>query len=216
MPATILLVDDDPNILEDLPVYFTTTDEFEVVGTASNGAEALSWLTTHTCDVVLSDISMPDIDGIELLQHLQKLPTSPVFVAMTAFDTDETMLQILANGGAGYILKGQPPATIITAVRDALNGGTSLSPRCIARLVDMSVKSSPRFASPPQRQGHRPKTLTPGERDVLALINEGMSNAQIAEELSFSESSIKKKVSALLRKYGVKSRSELIVLSRGK
>ena len=91
-----------------------------------------------------------------------------------------------------------------------------MSPQCIARLVDISVKNSPRLASPPQREGHRPKTLTPGERDVLALINEGMSNAQIAEELSFSESSIKKKVSALLRKYGVKSRSELIVLSRGK
>ncbi|MDK8822922.1 response regulator transcription factor [Corynebacterium coyleae] len=205
MSARILLVDDDPVIRESFPLYFSKTPDLEVVATAANGRCALTWLDSHTCDVVLSDVRMPDMDGVELLKQTNSFDEPSVFVVMTAYDTDDTMITSLARGASGYVIKGQPPQVIIQALRDALNGGTSLSPQCVKRLVAQSPWG--RFV---ERMAHA--SLTDNEEAVMELLRRGNSNRQIAKELFYSESYIKKIVSSLLKKMDCSSRAELIAL----
>ena len=205
MSVRILLVDDDPVIRESFPLYFSKTPDLEVVATAANGRCALTWLDSHTCDVVLSDVRMPDMDGVELLKQTNSFDEPPVFVVMTAYDTDDTMITSLARGASGYVIKGQPSQVIIQALRDALNGGTSLSPQCVKRLVAQSPWG--RFV---ERMAHA--SLTDNEEAVMELLRRGNSNRQIAKELFYSESYIKKIVSSLLKKMDCSSRAELIAL----
>lgn len=206
MSSTILLVDDDSIIRESFPLYFAKAPDLEVIATATSGRSALTWLSTHPCDIVLSDIRMPDMDGIELLTEVNSFDAPPIFVAMTAYDTDDTMIASLARGASGYIIKGQPPQEIIQALRDALNGGTSLSPRCVKRLVAQSPWG--RFTERIERA-----PLTANEQAVMELLCRGKSNRQIANELFYSEPHIKTMVSSLLRKMDCSSRAELIAIS---
>ena len=146
MTKRVLLVDDDPTIIEAFPVYFSTTDDLKVAWTATTGKQALQWLETNHCDLVLSDIHMPDMNGIELLQHTQQFPQPPLFVAMTAFAADETMLKCLSLGAVGYLIKSQTPESIIHSLHEALHGGTALSsllrqkPRRTCRQMPRSQK----------------------------------------------------------------------------
>ncbi|QVI99271.1 response regulator transcription factor [Corynebacterium diphtheriae] len=204
MATRILLVDDDSTILEAFPVYFSTTDDLKATGIAPTGRQALQWLETNSCDLVLSDIHMPDTDGIELLQHTQEFPQPPLFVAMTAFDTDEMMLRCLSLGAVGYITKGQHPESIIHSLRDAVYGGTALSLKCLNRLVDINTVSRS------QGELHTPK-ITNREQLVLSLICEGKSNAEIAEELHFAEVTIRKIISKLFILFSAKNRVDLAV-----
>ena len=165
MTARILLVDDDPIILEAFPVYFSTADELEVAGTAPTGQQALQWLGSNTCDLVLSDIHMPDIDGIELLQHIQQLPQPPLFVAMTSFDTDEIMLKCLSLGAVGYITKGQEAESIIHSLRDVAHGGAVLSPDCLNRLIASKTAVNRNDGSE-----FRVPKINNRERTILSLI----------------------------------------------
>ena len=206
MSFTILLVDDDPVIRESFPVYFSKAPDLEVIATATNGHSALTWLNNHTCDIVLSDVRMPDMDGIELLKKLNSFDAPPVFVVMTAYDTDDTMITSLARGASGYVIKGQPPQKIIQALRDALNGGTSLSPQCVKRLVARS--SWGRFSERIEQA-----SLTDNEETVMQLLCQGKSNRQIANALFYSEPHVKRMVSILLKKMDCRSRAELIALS---
>ena len=204
MMTRILLVDDDPTIIEAFPVYFSTTDDLEVVGTATTGRQALQWLKANHCDLVLSDIHMPDIDGIELLQHIQRSTQPPLFVAMTAFDTDETMLKCLSFGAVGYIIKGQAPESIIHSLRDATHGGTVLSPGCLSRLVGMKASSRS------QSELHAPK-VTGREQAVLSLICEGKTNEEIGTSMHLAEVTVRKIISQLLLRFSARNRVELAV-----
>lgn len=201
MTTHILLVDDDPTILDTFPVYFSTTDDLEVSGTARTGRQALAWIDTNTCDLVLSDVRMPDIDGIELLQHIQDLEHPPLFVAMTAFDTDDTMLKCLSLGAVGYIIKGQAPESIIHSLRDATHGGTVLSPDCLSRLLDAKAASS---------ELHMPK-ITNREQIVLSLICEGKTNVEIGESMRLAEVTIRKIISQLFLRFSAKNRLDLAI-----
>ena len=205
MTTRILLVDDDPTILDAFPVYFSTTDDLEVSGTARTGKSALTWLESNICDLVLSDVRMPDIDGIELLQYVQQLSHPPLFVAMTAFDNDETMLKCLSLGAAGYIVKGQDPESIIRSLAERSPTGTILSPESTTRLIKRSVLR-PQSHIPPQ-------PLSLEQRTIIRYIQSGMTNHQIARKLKYAEVTIKKKVSTLLSLYGFRSRSELAALA---
>lgn len=204
MMTRVLLVDDDPTILEAFPVYLSTTDDLEVVGTATTGRQASQWLETNSSDLVLSDIHMPDADGIELLQHTQQFPQPPLFVAMTAFDTDETMLKCLSLGAVGYIIKGQAPESIIHSLRDAIHGGTALSPGCLSRLVGIKT------ANRSQSELHTPR-VTGREQVVLSLICEGKTNKEIGESMHLAEVTIRKIISQLFLRFSARNRVELAV-----
>ena len=105
IPLRILLVDDDPVIRDCFPAYFATTSDLTVAGIADGGLSAQEWLEENRCEIVLSDIQMPDVDGIALLQWTKQLPQPPLFIAMTAFDTDRNLIAALAEGAAGYVVK---------------------------------------------------------------------------------------------------------------
>lgn len=206
MPNRILLVDDDPTVLEGFPIYLSTTDDLQIVATATTGKIAAEWLSTHSCDLVLSDIHMPDMNGIELLHCVQRLNSPPLFVAMTAYDTDETMVQALRLGAVGYIIKGETPNAIIFSLRDALNGGTSISPDCLQRLLPDTPSTNKSF-----EEVRKLLNLTSREQAVITLLCEGNTNIQIADKLNYAEITIRKTISSLFAKYGVSNRVELVV-----
>lgn len=204
MTTSIFLVDDDPIILDAFSVYFSTADDLDVVGTAMTGRQALQWLESNACDIVLSDTRMPDINGIELLQKIQQLQRPPLFVAMTAFDTDETMLECLNLGAVGYITKSQEQGKIISFLREAANGGVILSPACTKRFISLTIGNS----KEPKRV--LPAGLTRKETRICYHIFSGKSNMEIAKTMHYSESSIKQNVSTILRKTNTKTRAELV------
>ncbi|EEW49011.1 nitrate/nitrite response regulator protein NarL [Corynebacterium efficiens YS-314] len=210
MTYRILIVDDDPTILRNLPVFFSMAEDLTVVGTAAGGRDALAFMEHTPCDVILSDLSMPGMSGIELLSAVRELDNPPIFIAMTGFDTDQAMLGVLAAGSAGYLAKSDPPESVIWSVREAIKGGTALSSSCTSRLVDATI----RRGEPPQPRALGVE-LSSGERETLDLVCQGLTNAQIARQLHYSEAAVKKQVSAMLRKFQVGSRVALAVKALG-
>lgn len=205
LKTRLLLVDDDFYIRRDLPNYFSSTEDLVVVGTAANGQEALDKMKSLPCEVILSDLRMPVMGGSELLLEVQKLEHPPIFIAMTGFDTDQAMLDVLASGSVGYIVKSDPPSTILSAVRAAVKGGTALSPSCTSRLVNATVREGKN--GKPRHSGQRIEIdLTKSERQVVELLCRGMANLQIAQTLHYSEAGVKKKVSSMFRKFQADSR----------
>lgn len=206
----VFLVDDDPLVRDVLNRYLTSAEDIDVVGTASSGPEALELIDPAETDLVLSDVYMPEMDGPTLLAHLNERSDTPAFLAITSLENDKKMLDVLGLGGRGYILKSQPPEEIILSVRQAVTGGTVVSPAAMTNLVRyLSRSEKTAAAATPQRT--YPEGITDGEIDVLELLCEGLSNADIARRLSYSESTVKKHVSRLLTLYGVSSRLDLVV-----
>lgn len=204
MTARILLVDDDPTILEAFPVYFSNTDDLEVAGTATTGRQALQWLESNTCDLILSDIHVPDTDGIELLRSIRQREQPPLFVAMTAFDTDEMMLTCLSLGAVGYIIKGHNPESIIHSLRNAQHGGIALSSDCLSRLVSINAITKK------HNELHVPK-ISEREHTILSLICEGKTNREIGTSLSLAEVTVRKVISELFHRFSAKNRVDLAV-----
>ncbi|MEJ5997944.1 response regulator transcription factor [Corynebacterium sp. H130] len=207
----ILLVDDSPLVLASFQRYFATTSDLNVVATASNGAEALSELEKHHIDIVLADIHMPTMDGPTLLDQINQLPRKPIFLAITAFDSDRTMLRILKAGGAGYVLKSERPHTLIDAVRAAMDGGMVVSPQAMTRLVKYLNDDRPPQPTNPVAEALKLQTLTEMEGRILVLLCDGLSNAEIAQTLGYAESTVKKRVSSIMDQFGATSRLNLVV-----
>ena len=211
-PIRVLIVDDDPLALSSLDAYFTEAQDIQVAAEARGGIEALSVLDKISVDIVLADIHMPEMDGVTLLHEINRRPNPPLFIAITALDTDETMLEVLAGGGAGYIVKSARPQTIVTALRDAVDGGTTVSPQALKRLVSY-LSDSPKAPLSLNADGRILPfdSLTNVERTVLDYLCEGKSNAEIAQAMNYSESTVKKQVSHLISLFGVTSRLSLVV-----
>ncbi|MCJ7857215.1 response regulator transcription factor [Corynebacterium kalidii] len=238
-PVRLLIVDDDPLVLSSLRLYFGSPAgaSIDLVGEATSGPEALELLAAHAADtpvdVVLADIHIPGMDGVELLGHIRQLPDPPVFVAMTALDEEETMLSVLAQGGRGYILKSARPEFIIDTVLATVSGGTVVSPQPASNLVrhltpevrgdrpaaeaepptpELSVPSGPSGPSVPASSLPR---MSAAEETTLALLCIGLSNSEISRRTGRSSSTVKKQVSQLLGRFGASTRVQLAVLAVG-
>lgn len=210
MTIRVFVVDDDNLVRSSLRLYFETTDDIKVVAEASNGSECLNMLGKVDADIIVADIHMPTMDGIALLREVQKLENPPAFLAVTSFDTDDTMLEILKNGGAGYILKNQRPQSIIDAVREAVEGGTVVAPAAMHRLVGYIGPNNRQVGEDPVAHAIASRNLKPGEANVLKLLLQGNSNSEIAEALEYSESTVKKYVSHLIDEFGATTRLNLV------
>lgn len=210
METWVLIVDDEPVVRSSLRRYFAATSDIRVLAEASDGATALAQLDATTVDVVLADIHMPTMDGVALLRKIQERPQPPAFVAITALDSDDTMLQVLAGGGAGYILKSARPQSIINAVREATTGGTSVSPQSLSRLVGY-IPPAPPAAGDVAEDEHPDQELTVTERQILTHLCRGLSNAAIARTLNYAEGTVKKYVSQLITRFDADSRLSLAV-----
>ena len=196
-PIAVLIADDHPFVRHGLRTFLETLDDVEVVGEAGNGAEAVEQAARLVPDVVLMDLVMPELDGVEATRRIRaESPTTKVIV-LTSFADDEKVFPAIKAGAAGYLLKDVRPADLADAVRKASRGEALLAPSVAARLMQEVSGERP-----------APAGLTERELEVLRLIARGMSNRQIAKELVVSEKTVKTHVSNILAKLHLADRTQ--------
>jgi DNA-binding NarL/FixJ family response regulator len=209
----VVVVDDQELVRTGFSLILGSDPRIEVVAQAADGAEAVATTREHLPDVVLMDIRMPGMDGIEATRHITSSPsTGHVRVlVVTTFDGDEYVVDALRAGASGFLLKDTAPADLIAAVTVVAGGDALLSPAVTLRLIDRFVRVDP-GAVPAAGTLDLPD-LTQREREVLVSVAEGLSNAEIAERLVVSYSTVKTHVSHLLTKLDARDRAQLVMLA---
>ncbi|GAA4224781.1 DNA-binding NarL/FixJ family response regulator [Streptosporangium album] len=207
----VLVADDEPLITAGIRTVLESAADIEVVAQAENGRAAVDEAIRHRADVALIDVTMPVLDGLGALEELRrKVPTLRT-VILTSFGTEPNVLRALQNGAAGFVLKNCTPDELIRAVRAAHGGDAYLSPP-VTRLVLGMV--TPVEARRRREAAGRLAALTPRESEVLHLVAEGMSNAEIGRRLRMTETTIKTYVSRILTKLGCSNRVQAALLVR--
>jgi DNA-binding NarL/FixJ family response regulator len=188
----VLIADDHAVVRQGLRTFLDLQDDIEVVAEAGDGAEALAAAEQHAPDVVLIDLVMPNVDGIEAIRGLRERVPAARAIVLSSFIDDEKLFPAVRAGAAGYLLKDVQPQELVEAIRTVHGGGALLHPQVASRLLE-EMTTDP---------------LTPREREVLSLIGRGMPNKAIARELSLSEKTVKAHVSSILAKLGVTDRTQ--------
>lgn len=202
MTIRILVADDHPIVRDGLVAILSTQPDFEIVGEAADGAEAVRHALTLTPDVMLLDLAMPELDGVEVLKRLRAEGASTRVIVFTAFDTDERILDAVQAGAQGYLLKGAPRDELFNAVRVVQAGGSLLQPIVASRLM--------RRVSEGRAVQDVAELLTGRELEVLRLLAQGQQNKEIAAQLVISERTVKFHVSSILGKLGAGNRTEAV------
>lgn len=202
----VYLVDDTELIRTGCAMVINAQPDLTVVGQAGSGAEALRELAATPADVVLLDIRMPGLDGIEVIHRLVAAPGPiPKIIVLTTFDLDEYALAALNAGAAGFLLKDAPAADLLAAIRSVHEGSAVLAPptarRLVALLADRVERSGPDAAA----------DLTDRERDVVTLVATGAGNAEIAARLFVSTGTVKAHIASILRKLGLRDRIHIVI-----
>ena len=204
------MVDDEALVRSGFSLILGAADDIDVVATAT-GADALAVVREHLPDVVLLDIRMPDVDGLTVLQQLRALSAPPVVAMLTTFDTDEYVLTALNSGAAGFLLKDTEPSQLAQLVRTLAAGGVVMSPKASRTLL----RAHPGVDSAGvDEEAARVELLTARERDVLVLLADGLSNAEIGSRLYLGTGTIKDHVSAILAKLRVAGRVQAALLAQ--
>ncbi|GLF96676.1 response regulator transcription factor [Streptomyces yaizuensis] len=211
-PIRVVIADDEPLIRAGIRMILTSDREIEVVAEASNGREAIDLVRAHGADVVLLDIQMPVMDGLTAMGELRRAVPSARVVILTTFGERDNVLRALEAGGAGFLLKDTAPAELIAAVRAAAAGDAYLSPAATRHVVDQLATGH--AASRNERARARVAQLSARERDVLALLGEGLSNADAGKRLHMSEATVKTYVSRILAKLECENRVQAALLAR--
>jgi DNA-binding NarL/FixJ family response regulator len=193
----LLIADDHPVVRDGLRGIFESSDEFEVVGEASNGREAVDRAAVLKPDVVLMDLRMPDLDGVSAIRLLVQRGSSARVLVLTTFDTDTDVVPAIEAGATGYLLKDSPPAELLRGVRAAARGEAVLSPSVATRLIGQ-VRTPAR------------EPLSQRELDILGLIAHGCSNREAASRLFISEATVKTHVLHIYAKLGVNDRAAAV------
>jgi DNA-binding NarL/FixJ family response regulator len=205
-PIGVLIVDDHAVVREGLRNFLELQDGIEVVGEAADGREALAAEAQLSPDVILMDLVMPVLDGVEAMRELHDRGSSSRVIVLTSFLEDERVLPAIQAGAAGYLLKSVAPAELARAIRAAHAGEAVIDPTAAARLVHA-------IADETRRRIEEPERLTRRERDVLVLIARGQSNKRIALELGISEKTVKTHVGHVLAKLGVSDRTQAALVA---
>ncbi len=208
-PIRVAIVDDDPLVRSALGLMLGGQPDLEVVGEATDGADAVPLTRSTDPDVVLMDIRMPRLNGLEATRQLHSRPDPPHVIVLTTFDADEHIVGALAAGADGFLLKDTPPAEIVAAIRKVADGEPMLSPSVTRTLIDRI-----RADRPDDREAEAKKrltSLTEREMDVALAVGRGLSNAEIAAELYLSVPTVKAHVSRLFDKLGVTNRVQIAI-----
>ena len=206
-----LVVDDQEIVRAGFSALLATQSDIAVVGSAADGAEAVRLSAEHAPDVVLMDVRMPVMDGIEATRQICAAETDPLprILILTTFDLDEYVYDALQSGASGFLLKDVPAETLFDAVRVIAAGEALLAPAITRRLIAEFARLRPR----PQSRPGELAALTPREHETLGLLAEGLSNHEIAERLVLSDETVKTHVSHVLRKLGLRDRAQAVVVA---
>jgi DNA-binding NarL/FixJ family response regulator len=209
----VLVVDDVELVRTGLRMILDAEPDLEVVGTASDGVEAVSEVRRLRPDVVLMDIRMPGLDGLAATRHIlgtAGMPPCKVIV-LTTFDVDEHVYEALRAGASGFLLKDVPAAQLVHAIRVVAAGEALLAPSVTRRLIASFTGAAPSTAAPASAPGL--DELTAREREVLVLLADGLSNAEIAAKLFVGEATVKTHVARVLMKLGVRDRVQAVIVA---
>ncbi len=201
----LLIADDHPVVRDGLRVMLSTQPDFQVVGEAVNGAEAVQLAARFNPDVILLDLEMPELDGVSALRQIRAADPQARVIVVTAYDTDERIVQAVIAGAQGYLLKGAPREEIFHAIRVVHEGGSLLQPVVASKLMQ--------HVSQQAGQSGEMNDLTPRELEVLKLLAEGKSNKQIAAKLVITERTTKFHVSSILTKLAAANRTEAVKIA---
>ncbi len=204
----VMLVDDQELMRAGLRMVLGAQEDMEIVGEAGNGEEAVRLATELRPDVVLMDVRMPVLDGVEATKLITERGLAKVLV-MTTFDLDEYALSALRNGASGFLLKDTPSVQLVAALRSVASGDAVVSPSVTRRLLDRFLGS----AGGELRDAAMLDVLTERERDVLLLMAQGLSNTEIARKLFLSEATVKTHVGRVLSKLDLRDRVQAVVLA---
>jgi len=206
----LLLVDDEAMVRTGLRLILETEDDLRVVGEAATGVEAIEQSSRLDPDVVLMDVRMPRMDGVEACRRLVEASNAKV-VILTTFDLDEHLFSAIRAGACGFLLKASPPEELVSAIRAANDGNALVEPRMTRRLLDEFARRPAMVPSGeiPSRLGE----LTERELDVLREVARGLSNVEIGERLYIGEATVKTHVTHILSKLGLRDRIQAVVLA---
>ena len=206
--TSVVLADDHAAIRAGLSLLLGRHDDIDIVAEADDGASAVMVSRTHRPDVVLMDIRMPGMDGIEATRRIVESTSCKVLI-LTTFDVDDYVFAALEAGASGFLLKTASADELLGAVRNVANGDAALAPRATRALIAQFVAGRPRATEPP---GY--SELTVREREVLHLLGGGLSNAELARELGVGDPTVKTHVSRVLQKLHLNSRVQAAILAR--
>jgi DNA-binding NarL/FixJ family response regulator len=206
-PIRVLVVDDQSMVRAGFRMLLSEEKDIEVVGEASNGLEAIDKAERFEPNVILMDIRMPELDGLEATRRILAADGSARILVLTTFDLDEYVYEALRAGASGFVLKDDPPEQLLVAIRTVAAGDALLSPAVTKRVIGEFTRI---------RRPSAPKgldELTEREREVLSLIAAGRSNAEIGQELFISETTVKTHVTHVLQKLDLRDRVQAVVLA---
>ena len=207
MTIRVLVADDQSMVRAGFRMLLSGEDDIEVVAEASNGIEAVEKAARFSPTVVLMDIRMPELDGLEATRRILAADPEARVLVLTTFDLDEYVYEALRAGASGFVLKDDPPEQLLEAVRTVASGEALLSPAITKRVIREFTRMA--RPSPPKELDD----LSTREREVLRLIALGLSNAQIGQELFISETTVKTHVTHILSKLGLRDRVQAVVLA---
>jgi len=219
-PLRIVLVDDQQLVSAGLRMIIDSQDDMRVVGVATTGVEAVTLLNRVAADVVLMDVRMPDMDGIEATRQILANATArseasgevspadlaPKIIILTTFDLDEYLLAAIHAGASGFLVKNAPPPDLLAAIRTVYSGDAVIAPSSTKRLLEHVITGVQ-----PEAPSEEFDLLTDREREVLLLVAKGMSNQEISHALFLSETTVKTHVSKILEKLGCRDRVQAVV-----
>ncbi|MGA2474009.1 MAG: response regulator transcription factor [Acidimicrobiales bacterium] len=219
MTVRIVLADDQALLRKGFRMILEAEDDLEIVGEAADGADAVRLVELYKPDVVLMDVRMPVLDGIQATRAITAAtPRDETRVLiLTTFDLDEYAFSALRAGASGFLLKDVPPAELVSAIRTVARGDAVVSPRITRRLLEEYADTLPDLSdgspSPVAAEHAALAQLTEREREVLLAVADGLSNAEIAERLYVSEATVKSHVGRLLAKLGLRDRVQAVVFA---
>jgi DNA-binding NarL/FixJ family response regulator len=212
-PTTILLVDDQPMLRMGYRMVLDAQPDLSVIGEAEDGRGAIEQAARLEPDVILMDVRMPGVDGVEATERIVASGSRSRIIILTTFDLDEYAYGALRAGASGFLLKDVPPADMLSAIRAVATGDAVVAPSVTRRLLAQFAHRLPGPDEASEKPDARVEALTPRERELLVEVARGLSNAEIAERLVLSEATVKTHIGRILAKLGLRDRVQIVVFA---